>query len=74
MEHDYVSYIKRDVRIVSDHPSHTQETPAYAYTSEPEERIGCKVCNMSLDEALTLPCPGISLEDMMEGIFPEGIG
>lgn len=31
------------------------------------EVVGCKVCSMSLDEAMGLPCPGASIEDMVGG-------
>ena len=64
MQHQFQRITFQDVEVVTNHPS----GPAVVPTGDEETRIGCKACNMGIEEALTIACPGISLAEMMEGI------
>jgi hypothetical protein len=64
--HEFQTIVCQDVTVVVPHPSEGVHQPMLIPAGEAEERAGCKNCNMGLEEALTLPCPGVPLESMME--------
>jgi len=65
MKHEFQSIVCQDVELMLPHPS-TGLPPTPYPLGTPVEVIGCKNCHMGLEEALTLSCPGLSLEAMME--------
>jgi hypothetical protein len=64
MKHEFQRITCQDVEVVTTHPS----GPAIIPLSDEQTQYGCKVCNMGIEEALTLPCPGRPLADMLSDI------
>lgn len=71
MQHQYQAIAMQDCEVIIPHPSEGSD-PVVMPVGEQDTRIGCKVCNMCLDEALTLPCPGRPVERMLEGTAEDG--
>lgn len=63
MEHQFQAITMEDLDVVPD-PEDDRQVVALP-KGEKDERVGCKVCYMPLDEALELPCPGRPLESML---------
>lgn len=64
MEHDYYSMTQQKLKVVVTHPSLEGE-PKVIPVGDPIVAVGCLRCNMPLEEALTLPCPGRPVEQML---------
>jgi hypothetical protein len=64
LDHTWQSITVQEIA-VSVHPSDV--TVAHVIPmGEAETRYGCTVCNMGLDIALTIPCPGRTLQQMWD--------
>lgn len=64
MRHEFYSMTCQDVEVI-DHPS---MEPAVFATGDAVTVVGCKQCEMVLEEALTLPCPGRPVESMLDEV------
>jgi hypothetical protein len=57
----------RDVEVIIPHPSEGPEAkPVVLMEEEGETLVACAKCNMCLEEALTLDCPGLPIESMFD--------
>lgn len=66
MQHKFYQMTKQYVDVIVPHPSEGPlAEPVVMLVGDPVSLIGCEVCDMGLEEAMSLPCPGISIEDML---------
>lgn len=71
--HKMQSITIADVAVVKDHPTLIDGQPIVVKIGPEETQVGCKVCGLSLTEALDqpLPCPGFSMGDVLDKIEAE---
>lgn len=64
MAHQFQAIAMQDVDVIPD----PEDDDAFLAVKrgKADERYGCKACNMSLEEAMTLPCPGRPIERMLD--------
>lgn len=62
--HAFQSIAIQDIDVIPD--PEDDEAVLGVKRGEPDERFGCKICNMPLEEALESPCPGRPIEQMLD--------
>jgi hypothetical protein len=63
--HQFETIVRQDVEVIIPHPSEGDGIPILIPSGDAVEMAGCKLCSMVLEEAMTLPCPGVPIEEMM---------
>jgi len=69
VEHQFQEISVRRVALVP-HPSLPDNTPYILGLTEFESGIGCETCGLSMEEALTRPCPGVQVASPGEMVIP----